>query len=941
MNPLKQLWEQKQSFWLDFIRRNLLTSGELKKLIDEDGLRGMTSNPTIFEKAISSGSEYDAQLKKLASQGKTVSQVFEDVAVTDIQKAADILKIVYTASQGTDGFVSLEVNPDLAYDTHGTIQEAKKLWKKVNRPNLMIKVPATKEGIPAVEELIFSGVNVNITLLFSVQFYKAVLEAYTRGLERRVKKNLPIKKIASVASFFVSRVDTIIDKQLDQKISMGGYEAEVAKPLLHKAAIANAKLAYAHYESVVASPRFEKLKKKGAQVQRLLWASTGTKDKRLSDVIYINELVGPDTVNTIPPQTADAFRDHGTVMPTLKQGWAQAQTDLSTLATIGIDLEKSMQQLQDEGVKSFSISFETLMRVVAAKCEILTGGISKSIKFQLGSYENEFQKTIAKIKDQKWVERIWEKDPTVWKTEAEHQAIIKNSLGWLTVPNHVKRNLLLLENIKADIKKAKFTHILLLGMGGSSLCPEVLRLTFGKKTGFPDLAILDSTEPASVSERAARSKPEKTLYIVASKSGSTSEPNAFLATFYDAVAKKKGGHAGDHFIAITDPGTSMHKLAQDKKFRHIVINPPDIGGRYSALSFFGMLPAALMGLPVSDLLENAIQMAGASSGLVPAEKNPSALLGAALGSLALQGRDKVTFALSPDIASFSTWVEQLIAESTGKEGKGILPVESEDISSPDAYGHDRVFISIQTKSNASLEKKFAALKKAGHPVIQIQLKSKLDMAGQLFQWEFATAVAGAVLAIDSFDQPNVQESKDLTKRYLEEFKTKHSLSVPSPQFRENGISALVANGAEKASNLEEAVQDLLANIKEGDYVALLAYLNRNDRHWKILQEIRHAIMKAKKVATTVGFGPRFLHSTGQLHKGGSNAGVFVQITGEDEKDLAIPGEVYGYSVLKEAQALGDLSALMNRHRRVIRIHLKHGEKDLLKLRDMILKITHN
>ncbi len=939
INPLVGMWSQKQSFWLDFISRNVLKNGDLKKMVQIDGLRGMTSNPTIFEKAISSSNEYDADLKKFALQGQTIEEIFENLSVKDIQMAADILKPVFKSSKGTDGYVSLEVNPGLANNTQATVDQAKHLAKKVKRPNLMIKVPGTPEGIPAIQALIAAGVNVNITLLFSVENYKQVLEAYLLGLEQRVKKNLPIKQISSVASFFVSRVDTIVDKALDQKIASKAPEAAKAQALLHKAGVANAKLAYEHYEMVTKSDRFQKLAKKGAQVQRLLWASTGVKDKRLSDVFYIEELMGADTVNTMPPATIDAFRDHGTVQPKLKLGWAQAHVDLQELQSLGIDFEGLMQKLQIDGVKSFIQSFDDLMRVTAAKREILTGQFGKQVKFDLGNYDAGYRTLLGKIQNENWAKRVWEKDATLWKSDEAHQKIIKNSLGWLTVPGYVKANYSNVQAIVADIKKAKFTHALLLGMGGSSLCPEVLRITFGKKNGYPDLAILDSTEPASVLERARRSKPEKTLYIVASKSGSTTEPNAFLAYFFDLVKKKKGEKAGENFVAITDPGTMMERLAREKKFRHIVLNPSDIGGRYSALSFFGMLPAALMGIDVPTLIENAYLMAGACSAVVPAKQNLGVQLGAALGSLANAGRNKVTFFLGKEIASLSTWVEQLIAESTGKEGKGILPVEGEPMEAPDVYGNDRVFVSIQLKRDLALEKKLAILKKAGHPVIQIQLSNKEQISGEFFRWEFATAIAGAALGIDAFDQPNVQESKDLTKKYLDAYKMQGTLSQDEPTLTENGLAVYSMNGLSQTTNVEELLQMLFRDVRAGDYVALLAYLERNAKHEKILQEIREIILTTKHVATTVGFGPRFLHSTGQLHKGGDNSGVFLQITADDKKDVAIPGEPFGFSVLKEAQALGDLSALANKHRRAIRIHLEDAEEGLVRLRDLIKKVT--
>jgi len=944
MNPLVQLHSKKQSFWLDYIRRRLMTSGDLKKMLREDGLRGMTSNPTIFQKAISAGDEYDQTIKKLAKKIECEEQLFEALAIEDIQKAADILKPVYKSSQGEDGFISLEVSPNLAFDTQGTLAAAKRLSKKVNRPNLMIKIPGTLEGLPAIEEAIFAGININITLLFSVEIYKKVVAAYIKGLERRVKKGLPIRKIASVASFFVSRVDVLIDKQIEKIISEGGSHGQQASQILHKIAIANAKVAYEYYETVFNSPRFKKLRKKGAQDQRLLWASTGTKDKRLSDVFYIEELIGPNTVNTIPPATAEAFKDHGTVEVKLNVGVAQAKKDLESLADLGISIEKATDKLQKDGVKSFINSFDELLTVVAAKKELLLGNHDQKMKLSLGNLTNAFDEQVEKMEDENWIKRIWSKDASLWKTNEAHQKIITNSLGWLTVARIVKNNFSLLEEIQKSVIKAKFTHVLLLGMGGSSLCPEVLSLTFGRKKGFPEFSILDSTQPASVIERASRSKPEKTLYIVASKSGSTTEPNAFLSYFFDQVKKKKGAKAGDNFIAITDPGTLMEDLAKKKKFRKIILNPPDIGGRYSALSFFGMVPAAVMGLPFQKVINRAIGMSGACSLWTPLQKNPGAILGAALGVAAKAGRNKLTLFISKEIETFGTWVEQLVAESTGKEDTGILPVESEEIQGPEAYSSDRIFVSIRTgkNNNKRFGPKLKKLEKAGHPVIEILVDGKNNIGAEFFRWEMATAVTGAILGINPFDQPNVQEAKELTKSMISDYKSSGQLPEESPVFEDDKVIVYaVSHGNGNFQTFKDVIQHFLAQIGPQDYVALLAYMLRNKVNESYLQDVRHKILKEKKVATTVGFGPRYLHSTGQYHKGGDNHGLFISITSEDQHDLSIPGEPFTYHVLKEAQAWGDKAALRNKSRRLIHIHLKDSKKGLKWLNESIQQLSFN
>jgi len=937
MNPLQELYAQGQSFWLDYIQRSLLTSGELARMVKEEGLRGMTSNPTIFQKALFSGAEYDGLLKKAAKNAKSSYEIFEQIAVRDIRMAADVLRPVYNSSDGRDGFVSLEVNPRLAYDTAGTIKEAKKLFRLVRRPNVMIKVPGTAEGLPAVEELLWSGVNVNVTLLFSVEVYKNVLECFLSALECRLDEGLSIKKLASVASFFVSRVDTVIDKKLDELIATDGMKRETAQRLLHKAAIANAKLAYEHYLEVVQSPRFLKLKSNGAQVQRLLWASTGTKDKRLSDVVYVEELIGLDTVNTMPPQTAKAFLDHGKVKNTLSAGFEDARFVMESLSGLGININEVTAFLEKQGVDLFVDSFDALLQVVGTKKELLLGNLEEKMSFSLGGFQKEFTEALNRAREEKWMERIWNKDATFWKLEEDHQKIIKNALGWLNVMGKVKAKIPLIEEIVGDVKKGRFTHALLLGMGGSSLAPEVLRLTFGRMARYPDFAILDSTEPASVLNRAKRSKPEKTLFIVSSKSGSTTEPNTFLATFYDAVSKVKEKKAGENFIAITDPGTSMEKVAKEKNFRHIVLNPPDIGGRFSAMSFFGMVPASIMGIDVPKLLARASQMAAISSPYMPLEKNPAFLLGAALGVLARGGKDKVTFVLSPEIGTFGTWMEQLIAESTGKEGTGILPVESEELLDSEFYGEDRVFVHIRSAKDrdAAVLKKLSALEGKGHPVIRLQIEDKFDIAGEIFRWEMATAVAGAILRINPFDQPNVQEAKDLTKSALSQYKQLGKFVQESPVYKGEDVVVYASYGLGRQPSFSEALQKHLLQISTGDYFAILAYIERNSKNESRLQFLRTAVQKWKRVATTVGFGPRFLHSTGQLHKGGKNNGLYLSLTADDESDLPIPGETFGFSVLKEAQARGDWEALKNKNRRVLHIHFHGLEKGLALLKDTL------
>jgi transaldolase/glucose-6-phosphate isomerase len=543
---------------------------------------------------------------------------------------------------------------------------------------------------------------------------------------------------------------------------------------------------------------------------------------------------------------------------------------------------------------------------------------------------------LGKLDQQKFAERLWARDATLWKSEAEHLKIIRNSLGWLTITQEMRKHLGEITAFAEEVRKAGFRQVVLLGMGGSSLCPDVLRATFGSAPGFPELHVLDSTVPANVSHVEKAIDLEKTLFIVSSKSGGTTETLSFFKYFYSHLQGAKRGRAGENFIAITDPGSGLETLAKGKNFRRIFPGAPDIGGRYSALSNFGMVPGAVIGIDLADFLDRADRMASACGANVPLAENPGVSLGVTMAEAAKVGRDKITFVISPEIAAFADWAEQLIAESTGKESKGLVPVAGEALGEPSTYSNDRLFVRMHlaSDSDAATEAKLVALEQAGHPVVRIGVAGKLELAQEFFRWEIATATAGALMGIDAFDQPNVQESKDNTKRLLEQFQTENKLPAESVVLASEGLEFF--SGCDTVTALERLTKDisspeaLLASFcqlaRPGDYAALLAYLERTGEIEDRLQSIRLALGTALHAATTLGFGPRFLHSTGQLHKGGPNTGLFLQITASDPQDLPIPGEPYSFSVLAQAQALGDLQSLQTKKRRVVRVHLGQDVK---------------
>jgi transaldolase/glucose-6-phosphate isomerase len=929
-NPLRALRVFGQSVWLDYIRRSLITSGELSRLIDEDGLTGVTSNPAIFEKAITGSADYAGMLEAPDARRLDPKTLYEAIAVRDVQDAADALRLVYDDTSGRDGYVSLEVSPLLAYDTAGTLDEARRLWRVVARENLMIKVPATPPGLVAVRTLIDEGINVNVTLLFDQPTYERAAEAYLAGLEARAARGGDLTHVASVASFFISRIDGAVDALVAARLrAPADPRAEAAlRALAGKAAIANAKLVYQRYLELFTGARWRALAERGAQTQRVLWASTGMKNPACRDVLYVEELVGPDTVNTIPPATLDAFRDHGRPHSGLVEDIDAARDTMLALGEAGISINEVGERLLSEGVRLFSSAFDKLLKAVERQSRNPGAGRINRLTVALPApLRTAVDESLSEWRANGNVRRLWARDASLWsgKDEAEW-------LGWLGITNDQVAHLDRLTRIADVARTSAFSHVLLLGMGGSSLGPEVLRMTFGKIAGFPELHVLDSTDPAQVLAFESKVDLRNTLFIVSSKSGSTLEPNVFKEYFFGRIVQLLGREAaGSRFVAITDPGSKLQQIAESDGFRRVFPGWPTIGGRYSALSDFGMVPAAVMGVDVAKFLERTEEMVWACMPSVPIEENPGVVLGTILGVAARQfGRDKVTVVTSPGIGSLGAWLEQLVAESTGKAGKGLIPIDREAVGKPEVYGGDRIFVHLKLLSDPDDRQgdAVAALERAGHPVVRIALNDPYDLGEEFFRWEIATAVAGSILGIHPFDQPDVEASKTATRKLTAAYEKSGDLPSETPIFAGDGIK-LYTDERNAAALTAEGGRDTLASylrahlnrLGRGDYFALLAYLEMNGANEAVLQAMRHDVRDARHVATCLEFGPRFLHSTGQFYKGGPNTGVFLQITCDDARDLPVPGRRYTFGVIKAAQARGDFDVLLERERRALRAHL--------------------
>jgi len=916
-NRLQALEAEGQAVWLDFLDRGFLAEGGLSRLIEQDGVTGVTSNPSIFEKAIGHGHDYDEDIGALVREGRSsLTQIYEHLAIADIQAAADALRPVYDRLDGADGFASIEVSPFLAGSTQGTIDEARRLWSAVDRPNLMVKVPGTREGVPAVRELTSSGVNVNITLLFGIDMYEAVAEAFLSGLEERVAKGEDISRVSSVASFFVSRIDTRIDAAIDERVEAGDPESERLTELRGKVAIANAKLAYQYYLQLIASERWRALAARGARPQRLLWASTGTKDPAFSDVLYVETLIGRDTINTMPPKTIEAFLDHGVTTSSLTADVEGERRVLSEADRLGLDLAGVTAALVVEGIAKFSDAADALLAEIARTRAEFLGDRLNGLEARLPDpVQRAVEDRLERAGAERWSRRLWAGDATLWTGQGEDRW-----LGWLDAGRSDAVDLEALSEFAAEARQ--YQHVVLLGMGGSSLGAEVIGQVLGSAPGHPALHVLDSSDPGQIGTVTSAVDPATTLFIVSSKSGSTMEPELLRTYFLDLVTQEVGPHeAGRHFVAITDPGSDLEKIAKAVGFGHIFSGDPEIGGRYSVLSPFGMVPAAAIGVDVPDFLAATRLMVDSCAGDAPPAANPGVRLGTIIGEGARAGRNKLTILPTAQLRPVGAWLEQLLAESTGKQGKGVVPVDLEPAGDPAAYGDDRLFVhlTLEGDEDHELEERVSALEAAGQPVVRISLAERNLIGQEFFRWEIATAVAGAIIGIDPFDQPDVEAAKVKTRDLVEEYERTGRLDRPEPVLREGQLSFFADDGAADANQL---LKKLFGQVTDGGYLGFLAYIERNQAHEAALGAMRTAVRDARQVATVAGFGPRFLHSTGQAYKGGPPVGAFIEITRKADPDLPIPGKRASFGTVQLAQALGDLDVLAERGRPWLRIHIE-------------------
>jgi transaldolase/glucose-6-phosphate isomerase len=890
-NPLLELQRLGQSPWHDNIHRGLLRSGDLARLVRDGDVTGLTSNPTIFDQAIAHGPEYDSELATLTAAGRSPEAIVDALVVEDIRAAADAFLPVFQRTRRADGYVSIEVAPTLANDTAATIREARRLWRAVNRPNLMVKIPATAQGIPAIEECIATGINVNVTLIFSLRRYAQVIDAYLKGLTSRLEAGMRVDRIASVASFFVSRVDTAVDRLLDERIGAAAGERRAQLERLRgKAAIAQAKLAYVLFRERFGGDAFALLTREGARPQRPLWASTSTKNPAFPDIYYVEALIGADTVNTMPPATLRAYKDHGHPEDRLGQALDRARGVLAQLAQFGIDMEVVTQRLETEGVAAFTRSWQSLLDTVARRRDALR--MATRTKARLGPAERAVARALGELASERVGERLWAEDPTLWKRQQGMPGTGSNA--WLAVPDADAPAVAAIAAFAADVRGAGFTRALVCGVGADVLPAELLRRALGVGRGGLDVRGLDAADPVAVRAAAEHGDPARTLYVLCATGGAATVERAFGVLW--ARARDAGGDGpGAHFAAIGTPGCALESLAGAHGFRRVFRTPADVSGRWAALSALGLVPAALLGADTGKLLDRARRMATACDAVVPPHHNPGLWLGAALGALARSGRDKLTLILPDRLAPFGAWIEQLVAGATGKDGTGLVPVVGEPPGPVRLYGKDRLFVHLRLGSGQ--DRVAASLATGGHPVVTIGLADAYDVGGEIVRWEIAVAAASRLLDVHPFAEPETLELEAAARRWP-------TGGSPHP------AEALIPTAPDFAARLGTQ----LAAARGRRWVAIIAWCARTQRRERVLSDIRAAIRKRFGVATTLGFGAAAVHATGQLHVGGPPTAIVLDLTADEPTldDLA---------AAQAAAAAAWAGLLRARRRPLLHVHL--------------------
>ena len=895
MDPIQSVHSLGQSLWLDIIRRDSLDSGELADRVAAGELRGATSNLTILESAILSSDSYSVDLRRLAQAGWTAEKIFNQLAVDDIRAAADAFLPLFEQTNGGDGFVSIDVNPEFADDTNRTIEEAKRLWDAVNRPNAMIKIPATLAGLPAIESSIRAGINVNATLIFSLGRYIEVMEAYMIGLEGRLEAGGSLDYVTSVASFFVSPIDIALDEQLREVFQRCEAEGERASSLLGKVAIANSKLAYAQFVATFQGERFQKLATRGARVQRPLWASTSMKNPEYPDTYYVDNLIGPDTVNALSEASLKAFKDHGTPELTLPENISTARSQLQALDDLGISLDAAAEQLEVQGVSESAISYRSILGTIEEKA----GAFQKEI----AALEPKMRETLAEVELDDVGKRLWQQDVTLWVERDREKARVRRWLGWLSEPARASTETAELTRFAEALDPA-ITTFVLIGSGGGTITAEMLARILAPPNGI-DLHTISTANPDDIRTIKRKIAPEATFYLLVDSSSGDGIEEHLLSTFWEQALRKLEEQTGDHFVVITKDGSKLHHWAVEKGIQKIIEADKQDDFWLSPFNWTSLLPAAQAGADIQSFVQGGVGMTRACGPLVDVAQNPGLFLSSVLAAAFRSGRDKVTLFADPPLEPILKWIEGLLAAGRGKEESGFIPIWDEPPGSGNVYGDDRLFVYL--RSSGALDRRLAGWIRADIPVLVLETSTNPEAIGEmLVQWQIGAAIAQHLLSVNPTDLDARHRTRAELQHILHRLERKGALPQADPLWQGDGVQLRAASRDLQftGSGLSEVVDFILSESQEAGGLGLRLYTPMSITLQGKVKRLRHTLRDQLGLFSLASPAGCDLCSDRGLKDM-----VYLILMVKPRKDEAIPGKNYTFGQLFEGQALSDLAAM--------------------------------
>ncbi len=892
MDPVQSVHSLGQSLWLDNIRRDSLDSGELTDRAAAGELRGVTSNPTIFESAILSSENYSVDLRRFAQTGWTADRIFDQLAVDDIRAAADAFLPLFEQTNGGDGFVSIEVNPEFADDTNGTIEETMRLWDVVNRPNAMISHPATLAGLPAIEFSIRAGININATLIFSLERYIEVMEAYMSGLEGRLEDGGSLDHVSSVASFFVSRIDTVLDEQLKEIIRRGEAEGERASSLLGKVAIANSKLAYAQFVATFQGERFQSLATRGARVQRPLWASTSMKSPEYPDTYYVDHLIGPDTVNTLTEVTLKAFIDHGTPELTLTENISTARSQLQALDDLGISLAAAAEQLERQGISEFAASYRSILASIEEK--------AGTFQRELAALEPEMRETLAEVEREEVGKRLWQEDVTLWAERDREKAQARRWLGWLSEPAKMSTGVVELTRFVEEALVPAITTFVLIGSGRGLFTAEMLARILVSPNGLNFHAI-STANPDDIRAIKRKIGPEATLYLLVDSSSGDGIEEHLLSTFREQAVWKLKEHAGEHFVVITEEGSKLQNWAIEQGIHKIIKADNQDDLCFSPFNWTSLMPAALAGADIHSFVQGGVDMTRACGPLVDVAQNPGLFLGSVLAAAFRSGRDKVTLFADPPLELTLKWIQSLIMAGRGREKSGFISIRDEPPGSGNVYGDDRLFVYLRV--SGALDRRLAEWIHADIPVLVLETRKNTEAIGEmLVQWQIGAAIAKHLISVNPTDLDALHRSRAERQHNLHRLERKGELPQADPLWQGDGVQLRAAPRGLKftGDGLTEVIDFILAESREAGGLGLRFYTPMSKTLQVKVRRLRHAFRDQ--------LGLFSLASSAECDLGIKDV-INLILMVKPRKDEAIPGKTYTFGQLFEGQARSDLAVM--------------------------------